>query len=127
MTKVGGIIMGLGAKVGDDVRSAVTKLGQKYGDNVWTSAGKTGVDNAIRHWNDHAADFPELSSLDEYVDYAHNFLKSPSKETLTKIRHNGDIMRYEPSSNTFGVMNADGIPKTIFKPKNGYEYWLRQK
>ena len=128
MTKVGLMIASLGTKIGDDVASVAAKLGQKYGDNLWTSTNhSSNIDNAIRHWSDHGADFPELKSIDEYVDYAHDFLKNPPQGVLTKTRANGDVLRYDPASNTFAVMNSAGKPKTIFKPNDGYNYWLKQK
>ena len=60
------------------------------------------------------------------MEGAKNFLHNPPSGTLTKIRGNGDVLRYNPSSNTFGVMDANGIPKTMFKPKDGMQYWLNQ-
>ncbi|PWW10038.1 hypothetical protein DES37_104136 [Mangrovibacter plantisponsor] len=36
-------------------------------------------------------------------------------------------MYYNPATNTFAVKNADGTPKTMFKPQNGLEYWEKQK
>jgi filamentous hemagglutinin len=43
-----------------------------------------------------------------------------------KMRANGDILKYNPGTNTFGVMNSSGIPRTLFKPTDGLNYWLRQ-
>jgi filamentous hemagglutinin len=52
------------------------------------------------------------------------FLDSPPPGSLTKVLpSNGDKLVYHPPSNTFGVMNAAGEPKTMFKPdplKHGY-------
>jgi filamentous hemagglutinin len=43
-----------------------------------------------------------------------------------KIRANGDILKYHPPTNTFGVMNAAGAPRTMFRPTDGMAYWLAQ-
>jgi pyocin large subunit-like protein len=32
------------------------------------------------------------------------------------IRSNGDIVRYNPITDAFGVMDAAGAPRTFFKP-----------
>jgi hypothetical protein len=40
----------------------------------------------------------------------------PPGSTLTRIRSNGDVVRYHPGSNTFGVMDANGAPRTFFRP-----------
>lgn len=39
---------------------------------------------------------------------------------------NGDVLRYDPTTNTFGVIDASGTPRTIFRPNNGMNYWNAQ-
>jgi filamentous hemagglutinin len=56
----------------------------------------------------------------------HNFLHAPPAGTLTKVRANGDILRYDPSTNIFGVMDQFGSPRTMFKPTDGIDYWKAQ-
>lgn len=34
---------------------------------------------------------------------------------------------YNPQSNIFISINKDGIPKTMFKPEAGINYWEKQK
>ena len=41
-------------------------------------------------------------------------------------RAGGDILKYHPSTNTFGIMDASGVPRTMFKPAEGMQYWLIQ-
>ncbi len=55
------------------------------------------------------------------------FEASPHFRTLTKIRVNGDILLYHPATNTFAVSTITGLPRTMFKPSGGLEYWKRQK
>jgi pyocin large subunit-like protein len=72
---------------------------------LWTSTKKgSSAQNALRHFNDHGADFPDVQNAMEYVAKAQDFLRTPSGGTLTRIRSNGDVVRYHPGSNTFGVM-----------------------
>ena len=96
--------------------------------HIW-SRGSVGnsVRNAFRHWNDHSADFPQYQNAKQYVEGAWDFLHNPPAGTLTKIRINGDVLRYHPESNTFGIMKANGLPKTMFKPTNGIKYWHKQR
>lgn len=47
--------------------------------------------------------------------------------TLMKTRANDDILKYHSETNTFGVKDTSGVPRTMFRPTNGIEYWLRQK
>lgn len=46
--------------------------------------------------------------------------------TLIKIRANGDFLKYRPGTNTFGVMDASGIPRTMFRPADGMKDGLGQ-
>lgn len=35
-------------------------------------------------------------------------------------------LKDDPDTNTFGIMNSNGMPHTMFKPADGMKYWLRQ-
>jgi pyocin large subunit-like protein len=60
------------------------------------------------------------------ADYARNakdFLQNPGAGVLSKTRANGDVVRFDPSTNAFGVMDKTGTPRTFYKPdpaKHGY-------
>jgi len=94
---------------------------------LWTSTkSKSAVENAFGHYKKHKGDFPEFQNAKQYAEGAKKFLNSPPKGTLTKTRSNGDTLLYNPKSNTFGVKGANGAPRTMFRPKNGADYWNRQ-
>jgi pyocin large subunit-like protein len=57
-----------------------------------------------------------LNNSLEYVAEAQGFLRSPGAGVLTRTRTNGDVVRYDPGNNLFGVMDATGAPKTYFRP-----------
>jgi len=76
---------------------------------------RTASQNALKHFQDHGADFGAVNAID-YVRQALSFLHNPPVGTLTRVRSNGDVVRYNPTTNTFGVMNASGEPRTFFKP-----------
>jgi filamentous hemagglutinin len=83
---------------------------------MWTATKtKSPAQNALRHFKDHGGDFGAKNALD-YVRQAHRFLLNPPAGTLTRIRGNGDIVRYNPVTNTFGVLAPQGVPRTFFKP-----------
>ena len=95
--------------------------------SIWSATSKsTGVRNAFLHWKKHGKEFPELFNSKQYVEFARNFLRNSPEGTLIKVRPNGDVLKYHPGTNTFGVMNSDGVPKTLFRPIDGMEYWLKQ-
>jgi RHS repeat-associated protein len=62
---------------------------------------------------------PDFGATENYVDYdqlTRDFFAKPINGLLEKVRANGDIVRYDPESNAFGVMRADGFTRTLFKP-----------
>ena len=83
--------------------------------------------NLERHWDKHKAEFPEFKTAKEYGDAALYFFSKPPQGTLTKVdRETGDKKYYHQTSNTFGVTTSQGIPKTMFRPSAGINYWRRQ-
>jgi uncharacterized protein RhaS with RHS repeats len=97
------------------------------GTPLWSSTkGKSSVENAFGHWKKHRSEFPELQNAKQYAEKAKDFLNNPPKGTFTKNRPNGDVLRYDPKTNTFGVKGADGSPKTMFRPNDGIDYWNKQ-
>ncbi|MBU2895225.1 pre-toxin TG domain-containing protein [Vibrio hepatarius] len=116
------------SKVHDATRATDAALSIRNSSDkgqLWTNTKKkTGVENALGHWKKHGAEFPELQNAKKYVEATNNFLNHPPTGTLTKTRSNGDVVRYNEQSNTFGVMTKEGTPRTMFKPdpkQHGFE------
>jgi hypothetical protein len=91
---------------------------------MWTP-GKQGdpVKNSFGHWQKHGGEFPELQNAKQYVEATTSFVNNPPAGARIKTRANGDIIIYDPNTNTFAVSTSDGVPKTMFKPdpaKHGY-------
>ncbi len=83
---------------------------------MWSATKtKSAAQNALRHYQDHGRDFGAKNAVD-YVRQARQFLLSPPPGTLTRTRANKDIVRYNPLTNTFGVLAPSGVPRTFFKP-----------
>lgn len=107
---------------------AVAKVATKA-KSIWTPDNKKGlnsVDNAYAHWNKHKTDFPKIENSVQYVKSAKQFINNPPKNALIKLRGNGDKVVYEKVTNTFGVANAQGIPRTFFKPTDKMKYFIKQ-
>jgi len=95
--------------------------------SLWTSTkSKSAVENAFGHWKKHKVEFPEFQNAKQYVEGTQKFLNSPPKGTLSKSGSNGDTLLYNPKTNTFGVKDANGAPRTMFRPKDGMDYWNKQ-
>jgi pyocin large subunit-like protein len=93
---------------------------------VW-SHGRDGADaNAEEHWEKHGGEFPEERTEMDYVRAANAFVHRPPAGTLIKHDPRGDTLFYQPSTDTFAVMDAAGEPRTFFKPDSGMAYWNRQ-
>ena len=81
----------------------------------------------MNKWNKHRNEFPEFSTAEEYTIGIQEFLIHPPNGTLTKTRPNGDMLLYHPATNTFVVKDESGSPRTMFRPKEGVDYWHRQQ
>jgi filamentous hemagglutinin len=91
--------------------------------NWSTTKTLTAPENALKHWTDHSPEFPEYLNASQYIEAAQNFVKTPSAQSLVKTRSNGDVLLYEPSTNTFAVKTSTGEPRTMYRPspaKHGY-------
>jgi hypothetical protein len=112
-------------KMGTKVIAHINDI--KKTTSIWSNTKNlNSVENAFSHWKKHSSEFPELFNSKQYVDAAKKFISEPPSGTLTKIRPNGDKLFYNPKTNTFVATTKDGVPKTMFKPKNGKDYWKKQ-
>jgi filamentous hemagglutinin len=93
---------------------------------VWSHGRGGARANAEEHWEKHGSEFREFHSAREYEEGALQFVRHPPSGTLTKSRENGDTLFYDPATNTFAVADAEGEPRTFFRPDSGRSYWDRQ-
>jgi pyocin large subunit-like protein len=70
------------------------------------------------HWDRHHADFePPPCGEAQYEELADAFLAGPRRATtLECTRPSGRRCRYDPGTNEYGVLAADGCMVTYFKP-----------
>jgi RHS repeat-associated protein len=121
LLSAGGTLAGLGLPGGG--YGALAKRGAKRA-GIWTAKRtRSAVENAFDHWAKHRGDFPELQNAKQYVERARDFLHNPPSSALTKVRANGDTVVYDPATNIFGIMDANGVPRTMYRPdpaKHGF-------
>ncbi len=68
-----------------------------------------------RHFNDHRHEFLNLQSADEYEARGIAFLHGPTNATmLEQVRRDGDRVRFDQSTQEFGVCDQDGHIRTYF-------------
>ncbi|MDZ4021402.1 hypothetical protein PssiTeo3_48170 [Pseudomonas sichuanensis] len=113
----------LGVATGGGGRTPKPSVSQ--GGGKTGPAGGTGVGSGAKfadqaklddHFARHGSDFGAKSSL-EYQAQADKFLTaSKSAGVLEKTRPNGDIVRYNPGTDEFGVVSSGGSIRTYYKP-----------
>lgn len=66
-------------------------------------------------------------SADDYLTKVRAFTEATPRGTETVKRPNGDTLYYQAATNTFAVVDRNGVPRTMFKPDDGPAYWAQQK
>ena len=75
--------------------------------------------------SDHSGQYP-LFTKEQYAQRAHKLLKTPVSDNILGYKAlNGDIVRFDESTNDFVKGGKTGI-KTMFKPNEGTKYFERQ-
>lgn len=94
---------------------------------VLTANRRETVDAKVaRLFERNGADFGARTAED-YLARVQAFTSNPPAGTERVERANGDVLLYQASTNTFAVLSRDGVPKTMFKPREGAAYWAEQK
>ena len=98
-----------------------------HGKPLWAANKKhTAQENADYHFK-RDGDAVGATSEEDFLAKVHAFVDSPPKGTETLARSNGDKLIYDPKANLFAVVDKDGAPRTLFKPRDGETYWRQQK
>ena len=73
-------------------------------------------DRLVDHFERHGGDFGARTAA-EYEQMADRFLTGPRPEgVLERVRPNGDVVRFDPSTDAFGVVSQDGTIRTFYRP-----------
>jgi filamentous hemagglutinin len=71
------------------------------------------------HFHKHGVDFGAKNARD-YEAKADAFLLGPKSSTaLDYTRSQGDLVRFDPATDEFGVLSASGEVRTYFRPVPG--------
>lgn len=94
---------------------------------VLTANRRETVDAKVtRLFERNGADLGSRSPQD-YLAKIQAFTARPPAGTDRVERPNGDVLLYQASTDTFAVVSRDGVPKTMFKPREGAACWAEQK
>ena len=98
-----------------------------HGKPMWAANKKhTAQENADYHFK-RDGEALGAASEDDFLTKVHAFVDAPPKGAESLTRANGDRLLYDPKSNLFAVVDKDGAPRTLFKPRDGAAYWQQQK
>ena len=79
-----------------------------------------------QHFIKHGNEFGNITEA-QYLQRAQQLVNSQSGgNILTKLRANGDMLFFDKATGDFAVKSSEGIIRTLFKPTNGLEYFLKQ-
>jgi pyocin large subunit-like protein len=97
------------------------------GEARWAATRRyTAEEGAQRTFERNGEDFG-AGSVEAFVRKAHAFVTNPPAGVEKIEKANGDVLFYDARSNTFAVASGNGLPKTMFKPDDGADYWAEQK
>ena len=98
-----------------------------HGKPMWAANKKhSAQENADYHFK-RDGDAVGAANEDDFLTKVHAFVDHPPQGVETLTRSNGDKLMYDPKSNLFAVVDKDGAPRTLFKPRDGAAYWAQQK
>lgn len=106
--------------------AALTVEAPKIAPMVTANRRETADAKIVRLYERNGADFG-ATSPEDFGDKIMAFTRTPPKGTEVVQRANGDTLYYQASTNSFAVTDRKGVPRTMFKPDTGAEYWARQK
>ncbi|MBU3661405.1 MAG: hypothetical protein FGM14_16175 [Flavobacteriales bacterium] len=119
------LVVGLipGTKAGKVIAKSI-KAGSPYIGKSLKFASTKHLKSHSKHLKDFGLDkLPIEEGLKKYEKKAEEFFKMEGNDILRYSREGGDIVQYNKSTNTFGIIKSDGTIKTMFKPKEGLDYF----
>ncbi|MBM7835941.1 phage minor capsid protein [Clostridium sardiniense] len=108
--------------------NTVEKVGEndKLSSRKWLKSSFATQKKFDKHIEKHLSEYGDITP-EEYLNISRDLLAAQlSKDIEGFASKDGFIFKYRKSTNDFAVGRADGKISTVFKPKEGYEYWLEQ-
>ena len=110
-----------------DAESAKTTEGASEAKPVLTANRRETVDAKVQRLFERNGAAFGTTTPEAYLAAVTAFTTRPPADAETVRRANGDVLIYQASTNTFAVVDSDGVPRTMFKPDNGAAYWAKEK
>lgn len=92
----------------------------------WLKASFSTQKKFDKHIEKHLHEYGNITA-EEYLNISRDLLAAPlSKNVEGFVSKESFIFKYRNSTNDFAIGRLDGKISTLYKPKEGYEYWLGQ-
>lgn len=112
-------------RYGNTRGSKSRRMNSKYISYQW--AKKFNKNSLDRHYADHGRNV-NYSNILEYEQHAIRFANTVDrKNCLSFIDRHGSTYKYNIKTNEFAIITKNGIIVTYFKPKEGYNYYIKQR
>jgi pyocin large subunit-like protein len=98
-----------------------------HGKPIWTASKRHSAKEQADYHFQRDGEALGAKNVDDFVAKAHAFVDAPPKGAQTLTRANGDRLIYDAKANIFAVADKDGVPRTLFQPRDGGAYWDKQK
>ena len=107
------------------ITNKVSNYGVKVSNKIVVDLADSTIEKKFIKHVEKQGEFGGNITKEEFKNTLENIWKG-SGNLLQKIRDNGDILRYDVEKNIFSSIKNNGVLKTIFQPKEGIDYWLKQ-
>lgn len=95
-------------------------------DKKWLKSNFSSEKKFNKHIEKHLDEYGDITP-EEYLNKARELLAEPLNEDVEGfISKDGFIFKYRKSTNDFTIGRTDEKISTLFKPIDGYKYWLQQ-
>lgn len=110
-----------------DAENAKATEGTSEAKPVLTANRRETVDAKVQRLFERNGAAFGTTTPEAYLAAVTAFTTRPPADAETVRRANGDVLIYQASTNTFAVVDSDGVPRTMFKPDDGAAYWAKEK
>lgn len=112
--------------VDDEIAAATEDSSDIISNKKWLTANFSSKKRFESHLK-HLSEYDNISP-EEYLDIGRGLLSAELSEDVEGfISNQGWLFKYRKSTNDFVVGHPKGTISTLFKPNDGYEYYLREK
>jgi len=95
-------------------------------NNKWLQSEFSSEKKFNKHIEKHLKEYGDTSEK-EYLETARKLLAEPIGKDIEGFASKNDfVFKYNKITNDFAIGRADGYISTLYKPKEGYDYWLDQ-